>query len=88
MKANSSRRQYSSLVRIVGLSEATGQHVNKDKTKLLPIGALKTLHQKQQIDDFQVTTEANILGVTLHQGIEAPTCQWQSKMAQLEQLLD
>ena len=44
----------------------------------LPIGALKTLHHKQHIDDFQVTTEAKILGVTLHRGIEAPTYQCQS----------
>lgn len=69
-------------------AEATGQHLNKAKTKLLPIGMTNRLRTLQQIDEFTVTDQAKILGITLHSGIDPPTYQWQTKMRQLQKLTD
>jgi len=54
---------------------ATGQHLNLDKTHLLPIGALPADLPSQE-HGLQVVSQASILGLTFHQGTAAPTANW------------
>ena len=62
---------------------ATGQHLNLDKTHLLPIGALPA-ELPSQVHGLQVVSQASILGLTFHQGTAAPTANWGHIMDRVE----
>jgi len=62
---------------------ATGQHLNQEKTHLLPIGKVGRQRFPTRIHGYKVTSEAKVLGVTLRSGNKPPTYDWKAKMASL-----
>ena len=67
---------------------ASGQHLNQDKTKLLPIGKLGYTPLPAQLYGYHMTQEAKILGVTFRSGSQLPKFDWQTKMATLAHQTD
>ena len=55
---------------------ATGQHLNQQKTHLLPIGKVRKQTLRNQIHGYEVTHEVKVLGVTLRSGIQLLTYDW------------
>jgi hypothetical protein len=66
-------------------ARGTGQHLNMNKTHLLPIG--KELEEPEDtIHGLQVVQSAKILGLTFHSGVQLPTTDWKSLINRLESI--